>query len=320
MLTSKEELFATAKKHDYKPEILEKVYRLLSVLEQFMAIPYLKDRLVLKGGTALNLFHFDKIPRLSVDIDLNYIGSINRETMLEEKELIKDAVYQILQQNQFEFYRNPGYHAGGKMVWRYSSLLGQKGNLEIDLNYMYRKPLWPYQQKTPLLETDKQYTVPVLDIHELAAGKLSALLSRQASRDIFDAHQLLTKSELDKNKLRLTLVIYLAMTDIDLNKLKEDFLDCDIIDIRNRLLPLMRQTDIPRAMPELKKWANKLISELQTELYSILPSNTEESDFINLIRSKGEIKPELITDNSELAKIISIHPAIKWAAQRHRRK
>ena len=320
MLTSKEELFIKAKKYDYKPEILEKVYCLLSILEQFMTVPYLRDRLALKGGTALNLFYFDKVPRLSVDIDLNYIGSVDREIMLEEKKLINDAVYQILQQNQFEFYRNPSSHAGGKMIWRYSSLLGQKGNLEIDLNYMYRKPLWPYQQKTPLLNIDKQYTVPVLDIHELAAGKLSALLSRQASRDIFDAHQLLTKSDLDTDKLRLTLVIYLAMTDIDLNKLKTNFLDCDMIDIRNRLLPLMRQTDIPRAAPELKAWTNKITTELQTELRMLLPLDQEESEFINLIRSKGKIKPDLITTNTELAEIILIHPAIKWAAQKNKRK
>jgi hypothetical protein len=37
--------------------------------------------MVLKGGTALNLFVLD-VPRLSVDIDLNYIGAADRETML----------------------------------------------------------------------------------------------------------------------------------------------------------------------------------------------------------------------------------------------
>jgi hypothetical protein len=39
--------------------------------------------MALKGGTALNLFHFD-VPRLSVDIDLNYVGAIERDTMLAE--------------------------------------------------------------------------------------------------------------------------------------------------------------------------------------------------------------------------------------------
>ncbi|MCG2795115.1 MAG: nucleotidyl transferase AbiEii/AbiGii toxin family protein [Actinomycetia bacterium] len=37
-----------------------------------------EGKLVLKGGTALNLFYLD-MPRLSVDIDLNYIGAAGRE-------------------------------------------------------------------------------------------------------------------------------------------------------------------------------------------------------------------------------------------------
>ena len=74
-----------------------------------------------------------------MDIDLNYIGQVNREKMLEERPLIEDAIVQILLQNQLEPERKPNYHAGGKMIWRYPSLLGQKGNLEIDLNYMYFK-------------------------------------------------------------------------------------------------------------------------------------------------------------------------------------
>lgn len=62
--------------------------------------------------------------------------------MLEEKPMINETLKKILLQNQFESYRNPQYHAGGKMVWRYQSTLGQKGTLEIDINYMYRKQLW----------------------------------------------------------------------------------------------------------------------------------------------------------------------------------
>jgi len=44
-----------------------------------------------KDGTALNLFHFD-VPRLSVDIDLNYVGAIDRDTMLAEKPKAEQAV------------------------------------------------------------------------------------------------------------------------------------------------------------------------------------------------------------------------------------
>jgi hypothetical protein len=112
------------------------VYRLLSALEQFISIPYLRDRLVLKGGTALNLFYFENLPRLSVDIDLNYIGQLELSQMLQERPIVNDAIHKIFRQNQFQLHRSPNHHAGGKMVWRYPSVLGQMGNLEIDINYL----------------------------------------------------------------------------------------------------------------------------------------------------------------------------------------
>jgi predicted nucleotidyltransferase component of viral defense system len=55
---------------------LEKVLRLLDVLQEIARDPVLADRLVLKGGTALNVFHL-ALDRLSVDIDLNYVGALD---------------------------------------------------------------------------------------------------------------------------------------------------------------------------------------------------------------------------------------------------
>ena len=57
----------------FRSEVLEKVIRLVELLDGLRSHPFLKKRVVLKGGTALNLLVF-QIPRLSYDIDLNYIG------------------------------------------------------------------------------------------------------------------------------------------------------------------------------------------------------------------------------------------------------
>ena len=58
----------------FPAETLEKSIRIVSLLNALRSHPFLKTRIALKGGTALNLFIFD-VPRLSVDIDLNYIGA-----------------------------------------------------------------------------------------------------------------------------------------------------------------------------------------------------------------------------------------------------
>ena len=62
----------------FQTEPLEKALRLLELVETLRSHPFLKNRIALKGGTAINLFVFDA-PRLSVDIDLNYIGATDRE-------------------------------------------------------------------------------------------------------------------------------------------------------------------------------------------------------------------------------------------------
>ncbi len=74
MRISVERLSLEALSTGFRPDVLEKVLQLLSLLESIRSHPFLKTRLALKGGTALNLFVFS-VPRLSVDIELNYIGA-----------------------------------------------------------------------------------------------------------------------------------------------------------------------------------------------------------------------------------------------------
>ncbi len=315
MLNSKEQLMSHARAAGYKPENLEKVHRLLDVFQQIMSVPFLKERMVLKGGTALNLFCFEQLPRLSVDIDLNYIGALSREKMLEEKPMIMDAVEQIMVQNQFERNRAPMRHAGGKMVWFYPSLLGQRGSLEIDINFMYREPLFPVEWKSPNINEYKNINGPVLDIHELAAGKLSALFDRSASRDWFDAHYLLTQMSLDRQKLKLAFVTYLAMTQIDLSHMVPEKIDFDLTDLRNRLIPVMHQLSVSRNSRELKEWATARINELREQLSKILPLESHEQLFIQNIRNEGLISPELITSDKEMAQRIINHPGVNWAVR-----
>ena len=318
-MISKEALLKDAKQYHYKPEILEKVYWLLETLQQIAQVPRLRDKLVLKGGTALNLFHFDNVPRLSVDIDLNYVGQINRAAMIQERPMINTAIKQILSQNKLELYRNPKNYSGGKMIWRYSSVLGQKGNLEIDLNYMYRKPLWPVQLLSPTFNKDKDndFKFPVLDLHELAAGKLSALFNRTASRDLYDAHHLLTKCQLDNEKLRLTFVVYISMTQKELSSLMIESIIPDERDVHNRLIPVMMQENIPKNRTTIKAWANTLAQELKEALKQILPLRQNEIDFILKMREQNKIDPTILTDDIHLQNIITEHPALLWAIKRN---
>jgi hypothetical protein len=60
--------------------VIEKVERLLELLAALREDPVLCDVLVLHGGTALNLFH-DDASRLSIDIDLMFVGAVDVDEM-----------------------------------------------------------------------------------------------------------------------------------------------------------------------------------------------------------------------------------------------
>src|SRR5690348_3967490 len=91
MNLSSAKLLAEASDTGFRPEVLEKVHRLLDLLEVINGNEFLRERLALKGGTALNLFIFE-IPRLSVDIDLNYVGASDRETMIADRTEIEKLI------------------------------------------------------------------------------------------------------------------------------------------------------------------------------------------------------------------------------------
>lgn len=114
----------TASELGVRAEPLERVLRLLDLLDAIRMHPLLGDRLALKGGTALNVFLFD-LPRLSVDIDLNYVGAADRETMLTERPEVEESLMAACRSREIRVRRSPSGHAGGK--WRLSSIVRSEG-------------------------------------------------------------------------------------------------------------------------------------------------------------------------------------------------
>ncbi len=153
------EINRAASETGFHAEPLEKVIRLLGLLDGFRSHPFLKHRLALKGGTALNLFAYD-LPRLSVDIDLNCVGSGDRETMLEDRPKVEQAVQAVREQLGIQVKRTPTDHAGGKWRLSYTTVFGRHGALELDMNFMLRTPLWPTTTSRGLSDILRYITYP----------------------------------------------------------------------------------------------------------------------------------------------------------------
>lgn len=181
----------------YQSGTLEKVSRLLDLLQEIARDPILSDRLALKGGTALNVFYLT-LDRLSVDIDLNYIGALGRTELDAERPIVDAALNRLLVAQGYSVRRQPEEHAGGKWLSRYASALGGNATLELDVNYMARQPLFgAVRMESRSLGDFRASGVLVLDLHEVVAGKVVALIDRHAARDLFDARRILSIEGLD---------------------------------------------------------------------------------------------------------------------------
>jgi predicted nucleotidyltransferase component of viral defense system len=313
---SREKLISESQTTGFRPEVLEKVFQLLNLLEGFNRHPFLKGRLVLKGGTALNLFLFS-VPRLSVDIDLNYIGAVDRETMISERPKLEEAMQAVCSREGMNITRVPIDHAGGKWRLRYDSGLGERGNLEVDINFMFRIPLWPMTMKDAKVGSYTATQIPVLDLHELASGKLVALLARQASRDLFDAHQLLMRNDLNMEKLRIGFILYGAMNRKDWRTVKIDDVSYNSRELKKQLIPLVRADFLTKQ--KTADWAERMIAECRQGLGALLPMRPHEIIFLDQLLDDGQIEPEHLTSDAEMKDRIISHPLLEWKAMNVRK-
>lgn len=90
----------------YREEIVEKVLYLQAILRQLARHPDLEGAWALKGGPALNLFFLD-VPRLSVDIDINYVGHGELEAMQAARPAFEAAVMACCEREDCTVRRMP---------------------------------------------------------------------------------------------------------------------------------------------------------------------------------------------------------------------
>lgn len=312
MRVSQEKLTDEAERTGFRPDLLEKAAMLLHLLASFQNHPFLKGKLALKGGTALNLFFLD-VPRLSVDIDLNYVAHPGREEMLKDRPKIEQALTAVFSREGFTVKRMPEDHAGGKWILGYQSALGQSANLEVDVNFIFRVPLWPVSiMDSRTVGSWTARNVPVLDAHEIAAGKLAALFSRHQARDLFDCHQIMSL-DLDPAKVRAAFLAYGAMNRNDWRQVKLDDVDFDPKELARQLTPTLR-TIAARDAGTAEEYGRRLVEETKEALAFLFPLTDAEMEFLNRLLDYGEIHPALLTDDADLQARLSEHPLLKWKA------
>lgn len=115
-----------AKEMGFVRDTFEKVCRLANILNFMEEDEMLAKSIALKGGTAINLTIFD-LPRLSVDIDLDYCRSIEREEMLADRKIIADKISKYMVANGYILsQKSKTYHALDSFVYEYVNFGGDQ--------------------------------------------------------------------------------------------------------------------------------------------------------------------------------------------------
>lgn len=293
-------------------DTLEKVTRLTDILEYLNTHPILKHSLALKGGTAINLTIFN-LPRLSVDLDLDYLITNSREEMLESREVLTTTIDRYMTAQGYS--RNPrtkNPHSLDSWVYDYMGASGNKDNVKIEVNYSLRSHILEAEERPIINEHfSSEYEVKSLAPLEIYGSKINALLSRAAARDLYDARNMIHYGLFDESEeeiLKKCVVFYAAISARDKSRINKTF-DTRAIDsiterkIKTDLNPVIKtENDF-----ELGS-AKKLVKDFIADLMVLTP---EEKQFLDRFE-KGEYTPELLFEDLNVLNRIKKHPMALW--------
>lgn len=288
--------------------------RLGEILRDVFHHPFLARALALKGGTALNLA-FGPPPRLSVDLDFNYVAGVEREAMLRDRPEVERGLERLALGRGYRVQRSRRDHAGRKFYLGYRNAGGSSDRIEIDLNLLFRLPLGELEVarlwQPPGFELTPARLVPK---EELAAGKLCALLDRAEARDLYDAAHLPARLRGTWRSSRLRR-LFIALTGIlprplfDYGRQRFDRVSDEVV--RTQLHPLLTQDDRPPAQA--------LKDAAWTAIAPLVELNAGEREYCARLQA-GELRPELLfPEAGDLADRVRRHPALLWKAENARR-
>lgn len=291
----------------FDPRTVDKVERLLDLLEEMNSHPDLHGKLAMHGGTAINLFMLN-VPRLSVDIDVSYIGAVDRNKMLAERPAVERGIEEVARYLGYDVPPTKSEHAGRTFMLRYRGDWGLD-NVKVDCVFLNRSPL-----ATPTLRRcaiRPEAEVLMFSDDELAGGKIKAFFDRVKVRDLYDVTNLgrflETASEEEELRAHRAMLYYASLSarfPQPFEGRSERFAGRDD-EVTSQLVPMLRIVDDPPTLGQLVSEAEGFIRK------HILPRTDKEAEYLRRL-SEGEYMPELIFPDEGMAEAARRNPAALW--------
>ena len=302
---SKQYINEIAQKSGFIANNTEKVIRLLDVLkfidEKFNRISH---QLILKGGTAINLI-YTNLTRLSVDIDLDYVGSLEKEQTLKDRERILESLDNYMLKEGYSISsKSRGSAILASRTYAYINAYGNRDNIKVEINFIDRIHILPIVNRK-INYFDKEVIIKAPSEEELFAMKICALIDRSKPRDLYDTFRLKNDFlNLKKDKLRKLTVFYLSLDGIfELNE--NSFKGIETVSqdsIKKELLPVLKKNE--------KFNLEAIKQEVINFLQDLLVLTSDETKYLEEF-SKGTFNPSLLFDVCS-AERAAKHPMVKW--------
>ena len=287
----------------FQVDVLEKAYRLAELLREITRTELSED-LVLKGGTAINFMYFD-LPRLSVDIDVDYIGSVEKEQMERDRETIEGILKRIFGILDYDAEERTSYALHDYNLY-YENSAGNRDRIELEINYLKRVPVLTALKKSFEHPFDfKQFQVLSLKTEELFGRKLTALVQRGTARDLYDIYKLLGSDlSFDRELMRKCFLFSLCLNGDPRGLKPTNMESVTHKDVRKSLLPMLRKGETVD-VDEMKKNVRPLVKDF-------LSYRNEEVEFMKELFEEKEYEPELLFGKLEFNSDLHQHPGIEW--------
>ena len=305
---NKVEIGRAAKQHGFVRDTFEKVLRLKEILCYLNEEEYLREHLLLKGGTAINLTVFN-LPRLSVDIDMDYTPNDTKEDMLKAREKITTLIKDYMNAEGYQLSKGSRFtHSLDAFYYQYQNAGGNRDMIKIELNYSLRAHILEPVHRRILSEAfDDGMTIRMVAPMEIFAAKGNALISRAAARDLYDWGNMIAENlfEDERDMFRKCFVFYATISADTVNS---NF-DTSAIDslnfdkIRRDLFPVLSKKE-NFMLDERKRQAKDYIAEM-------LQLTESEQEYMDRFIAK-EYVPEFLFDDKEIVERIKNHPMAIW--------
>ncbi len=287
----------------FRPEPLERVFRLAMLLQAIGE--ELGEELSLRGGTALNLLHLD-VPRLSVDIDLDFVGTADADEAKSRRPGLLEAIEALGRASGYKVIPERASYAMAHLRMHYDGI-EHPTFIKVDVNFLDRVPVMspehrfvshPFQDDVPTFE------IQTLALPELAAAKLIALCRRALARDLFDAAALSNLGGLTIDEVRTILVVRgaaypppspAAYNPRVVDQIKKVSWNSEVVALARRPAPFTLE---------------QARSDAAGLLTGVLEFGGDHREFLSLLEA-GELRPDVLP-LIELHPRISKNPGLLW--------